>query len=199
MKSTSLLSRPSLIAAALSIAPTLAHAHPGHDHVSGFSQGLAHPVLGMDHVLAMVAVGLWAVQLGGRALWLIPASFVGVMALGSAAGMAGIALPGMEQGILASVLILGVLIAAAARLPVWASAAIVGLFAVFHGVAHGAETPATANGLAYTLGFAISTAALHLSGIAAGMMLRNVARAQLIRATGGVIALAAVLLYFGAI
>ena len=132
----------------LVFAPMLAHAHPGHD-ASGFSAGVAHPVHGLDHILAMVAVGLWAAQLGGRAKWLVPASFISVMAIGGALGMAGMPLPFAEQGIFASVLILGVLIAAAVRLPLAASMAIVGLFALCHGHAHGLEMPTTAQPRAF--------------------------------------------------
>src|SRR5580698_8957387 len=142
---------------ALILAPVLAHAHPGHD-TSGFSAGVAHPLHGLDHILAMVAVGLWAAQLGGRAKWLVPASFVSVMALGGALGMAGVAIPFAEQGIFASVLILGVLIAASVRLPLAASMSIVGLFALCHGHAHGTEIPAAASGFNYALGFVLATA-----------------------------------------
>jgi urease accessory protein len=179
--------------AALTLLPTLAHAHPGHS-AAGFPEGFAHPLLGLDHILAMLAVGLWAVQLGGRALWLVPASFVGAMVLGGALGMSGFALPMVEQGILASVLILGVLIAAAARLPIAASALIVGVFSVFHGFAHGAEMPGAASAIFYGSGFVLATALLHACGIAAGAMTSRIAQAQWIRAAGGMIAVAAVLL-----
>src|SRR5579863_3698485 len=119
-----------------------AHPVPG---AAGLTAGFAHPLSGLDHVLAMVAVGLWAAQLGGRALWLVPASFVGFMTLGGALGMAGVHLPMVEAGILASVLILGILIAAAAQLPLAASVAVTGLFAIFHGHAHGTEIPLAAS------------------------------------------------------
>ncbi|HEX8311759.1 MAG TPA: HupE/UreJ family protein [Chthoniobacteraceae bacterium] len=181
--------------AALTLLPNLAHAHPGHD-TAGLAEGFAHPLLGLDHILAMLAVGLWAVQLGGRAFWVVPASFVTSMILGGALGISGMALPFAEQGILASVLILGLLIAAAARLPLVASAVLVGAFSIFHGFAHGAEMPIDASGLSYGGGFVAATALLHGAGIAAGLMARQFAQAQWIRAAGGAIALAAVLLAF---
>ena len=180
---------------ALILLPTFAHAHPGHD-AGSFSQGFAHPLLGLDHLLAMLAIGLWAVQLGGRALWLVPASFVAAMAAGGALGVAGLNLPLMEQGIVASVLILGLLVAAAVRLPLVASVALVALFSVFHGFAHGSEMPANAQGLFYSLGFVLATALLHASGIAAGLMTRRLAQSRWIQAAGGAIALCAVLLAF---
>ncbi|MEP6670244.1 MAG: HupE/UreJ family protein [Chthoniobacter sp.] len=173
----------SLATLSLALAPVLAQAHPGHD-ASGFAAGVSHPVHGLDHILAMVAVGLWAVQLGGRAKWLVPASFVSVMAIGGALGMAGVAMPFAEQGILASVLILGVLIAAAVRLPLAASMTIVGLFALCHGQAHGLEMPGTAAGLSYGAGFVIATALLHTSGIMTGLMIQRFAEAKWVRATG---------------
>ncbi len=149
--------------------PSLAQAHPGiPGHTHGFDNGLFHPLTGLDHICAMIAVGLWAAQRGGRALWLVPLTFVSVMAFGGALGMSGIALPFVETGIVASVLILGVLIAAAVRLPLMASAAMVGLFALFHGFAHGAEMPDTASGLVYGIGFIAATAILHLCGIGLG-------------------------------
>jgi urease accessory protein len=152
----------------------LAQAHPGHNF-SGFDAGLAHPLHGIDHILAMVAVGLWAVQLGGRALWLVPAAFVSVMTLGGALGMAGISLPGVEVGIAASVLILGLLTMLAVRLPLGASMAIAGLFALCHGFAHGAEMPVSSAGLDYALGFILATAFLHAAGLAMGMGARALA------------------------
>ncbi len=176
------------------LAPVLAQAHPGHD-ASGFAAGVSHPLHGLDHILAMVAVGLWAVQLGGRAKWLVPASFVSVMAIGGALGMAGVAMPFAEQGILASVLILGVLIAAAVRLPLAASMSIVGLFALCHGHAHGLEMPGTAAGLEYGAGFVIATALLHASGIMAGLMIQRFAEAKWLRATGVAVCAASAFLF----
>lgn len=152
-------------AAALSIAatPALAHLNPA-EHGS-FAAGLSHPVFGLDHILAMVAVGLWAAALGGRAIWALPVSFVGAMMVGFAAALAGMGLPFVEPMILVSVLALGLAVALSLRLPVAAAAGIVGIFALFHGHAHGGELGA-AGALAFGAGFAISTALLHAAGIA---------------------------------
>ena len=174
---------------AVFLLPTLAQAHPGFPgHSHGFANGLAHPVTGLDHICAMVAVGLWAAQRGGRALWLVPSVFVLVMALGGALGMAAVPIPFVEPGIAASVLVLGVLIAAAVRLPLPASALVVGVFAIFHGYAHGAEMPGSASGLAYGFGFVAATASLHLSGIGLGLLAQRFASARLVRYAGGAIA-----------
>jgi urease accessory protein len=161
------------LAAVLALAPWAA-AHPGHDGDHGltwdFSGGLAHPFSGTDHLLAMLAVGLWAAQLGGRARWLVPSAFVGVMTLGAALGHAGLAFSGLEQGIAASVLVLGLLIARSVKLPVTAGMMLVGIFALFHGLAHGTEMPATAGGLSYGAGFVVATALLHVTGLALGTL-----------------------------
>lgn len=168
--------------------PSLAQAHPNHGMATGLAGGLAHPLTGMDHLCAMIAVGLWAAQRGGRALWTVPLAFVSTMTLGAIFGMGGHTLPFVEQGIAASVLILGILIAAAIRLPVAASALLVGLFAVFNGYAHGAEMPDTASGLFYGLGFVISTAGLHLLGIGLGISAQKFAAKNTVRYAGGAIA-----------
>jgi urease accessory protein len=185
-----------LLALPVFFLPSLALAHPGFPgHTHGFANGLAHPLSGLDHVCAMIAVGLWAAQRGGRALWLVPLAFVSVMALGGMLGMAGIALPFAEQGIVASVLILGILITASVRLSLAASVLIVGAFALFHGYAHGAEMPATASGLAYGIGFMAATAGLHLCGIGVALGARQFGSAQLVRCTGGAIAACGVYLW----
>ena len=170
-----------------------AQAHPGHGG-GGFADGFAHPLHGLDHLLAMLAVGLWAAQLGGRARWAVPAAFVGAMAVGGALGMAGAGLPLAEQGIAASVLILGLLIAAAVRLPLVAGAALVGIFALCHGYAHGAEMPETAAGAVYALGFAGATALLHGCGFGLGVLLQRAAKAEWLRAGGVAISAVGVLL-----
>jgi urease accessory protein len=175
--------------------PTLAQAHPGiPGHTHGFANGLAHPLTGLDHICAMVAVGLWAAQRGGRALWLVPSVFVLVMILGGAMGMAAVPVSFVEPGIAASVLVLGVLIAAAVRLPLPVSAVLVGVFAIFHGYAHGAEMPGSVSGLAYGLGFVAATASLHLLGIGLGLLARRFAPARLVRYAGGAIAVCGVYL-----
>jgi urease accessory protein len=177
--------------------PSLAQAHPGSPgHTHGFSNGLLHPLTGLDHICAMVAVGLWAAQRGGRALWLVPLTFVSIMVVGGILGMGGVGIPYVEQGIAASVLVLGIFIAAAVRLPLAASMAIVGLFALFHGYAHGAEMPDTASGLAYGIGFVIATASLHFCGISLGLAAQKFASAKLIRFAGGAIAGCGVYLCF---
>lgn len=169
--------------------PALAQAHPGlPGHTHGFANGLMHPLTGLDHILAMVAVGIWAAQRGGRALWLVPLTFVSVMTLGGILGMAGMGqIPFLEQAIAATVLVFGILIATAARLPLPASAAIVGLFALFHGYAHGAEMPETAAGLAYGLGFVVATASLHLCGIGLGLTAQKMNSMKLVRCAGAAI------------
>ena len=176
-------SRTAAITAALTLAPALVHANPGTGAMS-FSSGLAHPVLGLDHLLSIVAVGLWSVQLGGRAIWLVPGAFVAAMTAGGMLGMSGMTLPFVEQGILASIFVLGLLIAMATRLGLGASVALVSLFAVFHGHAHGTEAPLNASAVTYGLGFALSTAALHLCGVLTGLGLRESAQAAWIRAAG---------------
>ncbi len=176
--------------------PVLAYAHPGHDGHEltwDFASGAAHPLSGWDHVLAMIAVGLWAAQLGGRCRWRVPTTFVSVMALGAILGHAGLILPGVEQGIAASIFVFGLLIAAAVRLHAATGMAIVGAFALFHGVAHGAEMPATAGGLAYGAGFIATTVLLHLVGLGLGAALRN--RQTAARFAGGAVALAGALAF----
>lgn len=147
------------------VAPTVASAHPAGGAAHGFGSGFAHPFLGWDHILAMVAVGVWAGQRGGKARWVLPAAFVAAMAVGGALAFSGVGMPGVEAGILASVLVLGALIAAAARLPLVAAAAIVAGFALFHGHAHGTEMPQTLSGFAYGAGFSAATALLHGTGV----------------------------------
>jgi len=180
---------------AVFLLPALAQAHPGFPgHIHGFANGLAHPLTGLDHICAMMAVGLWAAQRGGRALWLVPSVFVSVMILGAVLGMAAVPLPFVEAGIVASVLVLGVLIAAAIRLPLLASGLLVGVFALFHGYAHGAEMPVSASGMAYGLGFVAATASLHLLGIGLGLLAQRFASARLVRYAGGAIAVCGVYL-----
>jgi urease accessory protein len=180
----------------LSIAAT-ASAHTGHHDVSGFQSGLTHPIFGLDHLLAMIAVGLWAAQLGGRALWVVPTAFVALMLAGGAIGMAGLEFPGVEWGITGSVLVLGVLIAAVARLPLWASVTLVGAFALCHGQAHGTEMPSAASPLGYALGFLLATAALHLAGIGLGFIIQKLAQPRALRACGGAVAVCGLVLMLG--
>lgn len=172
------------LAAAFMLVPTVAFAHPGHD-APDLVHGFLHPLSGLDHILAMVAVGLFAVQLSGRALWLVPASFVAVMAAAGLAGMASIEIPGVEAGIALSVLVLGAVIALRIDMPLAAAMGLVGFFAIFHGHAHGAEMPESTSGLAYGMGFVAATAALHALGIAAGLAIGRTGFARRITQIGG--------------
>lgn len=151
-------------AALLAFVPLAALAHPGHD-LAGATAGFAHPFLGLDHLLAMVAVGLWAGRLGGAARWQLPLAFVTAMAVGAGLGLAGLRLPGLETGIAASVLALGLLTALALRLRLALRPLLVAGFALLHGLAHGAELPAGAGALAYVLAFLAATALLHGLGL----------------------------------
>ena len=169
-------------------------AHTGLEHAVSFASGFAHPWTGVDHVLAMVAVGLWAGINGGRALWVWPAAFVGVMLAGGALGMAGVLVPFVEPGILASVIALGLLVLAAARLPVAMGAALIAAFAVLHGHAHGAELPAGAAAASYAAGFALATAALHALGLGIAYLCRNDSARLIVRGAGAAVAVAGVAL-----
>jgi urease accessory protein len=165
-----------------------AHAHTGAEYAGSFAAGFRHPWSGLDHVLAMGAVGLWAGLNGGRALWAWPAAFVGVMVLGGALGIAGTALPFVEGGILASVVVLGLLVLAAARLPVIAGAALVAAFALLHGHAHGAELPGAAAAATYAAGFAIATALLHALGIGIAWLAGSERGRLVVRGAGALVA-----------
>ena len=170
-----------------SIAPlALAHGEGAHSHGAGLIAGLAHPFSGLDHLLAMVAVGLWAAQKGGRALWILPLAFVGMMVLGGALGGLGISLLGIETGIVLSVMVLGLLVALQSRWALPLAGSMVGLFAMFHGMAHGVEMPNAASPWAYGLGMMAATAFLHATGVLAGMKLREIT----LRITGAMISVA---------
>jgi urease accessory protein len=174
--------------AAAYAAPAIAHAHTGLGAGRGFFAGVGHPVAGLDHLCAIIAVGLWAAQRGGKALWLLPLAFVAVMAVGGALGVAGVPLPLVEPGIAASVLVLGLLVATAAHVPLAVSVILVGVFALVHGHAHGTEMPATATGLAYGLGFIGATAALNLSGVALALGFHRIGSTHAVRIAGGAVA-----------
>ena len=184
-------------AAAILVAiPGAALAHPGHD-AGGFAHGLVHPLGGLDHVLTMVAVGLYAALPGGRALWLVPATFVGVMAIGGALGAAGYPLPYVETGIALSVIVLGLAVALRVSLPTLGAMALAGLFAIFHGHTHGAEMPLGVSGVTYAAGFMLATALLHGAGIAIGLAAGRLAERggwRVAQVAGGAMALAGVAL-----
>lgn len=169
-------------------------AHTGHDAASGFLAGVSHPLGGLDHVLAMVSVGLFAVLLGGRALWALPASFVGMMLVGGMLGLAGIEIPAVELGIAASVVVLGVVVFLGRHWPVGAAMALVGIFAIFHGYAHGTEIPAGAGAALYSFGFTLASTMLHVAGIAFGSFSLRQMRAN--RLVGAVVAVTGVFFFF---
>jgi urease accessory protein len=177
---------------------TPALAHVGHGATESLAAGLAHPLGGLDHVAVIMAVGLWAALKGGRALWLWPATFVGVMLIGGALGMVHIALPFVEPAILASVIALGLLVALAVNLPVAVGAVIVGAFALFHGHAHGSEATESIGGFEYMAGFALATAALHLTGLFVAQTMTRVHLRPVIRVAGGLCAIAGVVMIGGA-
>jgi urease accessory protein len=152
----------------------LAHGEGVHTHGAGLIAGLAHPFSGLDHLLAMVAVGLWAAQQRGQALWALPSSFIAAMGLGAALGLSGVALPAIEAGIALSVLVLGLLVALQSRWGLPVACAATGMFALFHGAAHGLEMPLAASPWGYGLGMLAATALLHAAGVLAGVKTRAV-------------------------
>ncbi|WP_425053246.1 HupE/UreJ family protein [Psychromarinibacter sp. S121] len=186
------LTRTTLTRAALGVALALvasaAAAHTGEGVTGGFLSGFTHPILGWDHVIAMVAVGLWGAFLGAPAIWLLPIVFPLVMAFGGALGVMGIPIPAVETGIALSGVVLGLLIAFAVKAELWIAAVIVAIFAIFHGHAHGTELPEAANPFAYAVGFVIGTGLLHLCGIALGLLTKLPWGTYAIRAAGVVIA-----------
>lgn len=182
---------PSLVSSILLLFVLLsasASAHSESGYVGGFITGFGHPLTGLDHIVAMVAVGLWGAFLGGRAMWTLPVIFPVVMALGGAIGVLGLPLAGVETGIALSGIVLGLMILLALRPALWVAAVIVGIFAIFHGFAHGAEMPNSSNAMTYAIGFVISTGLLHLGGIAFGLLIRWPWGKMAIRIAGGVIA-----------
>lgn len=187
--------RISIAAAALAATTLPAFAHLNPEEHGSFMAGFSHPLFGADHILAMVAVGIWAAQIGGRALWVVPSAFVGTMAIGFMMALGGIDLPFVEPAILASVIALGLLVATAARLPASAAAAVVGIFALFHGHAHGGEL-GSAGALQFGVGFVIATALLHVAGIAGGLGVSRLGTVAS-RIIGALTALAGLTLAFG--
>jgi urease accessory protein len=172
MKPTNTFFLASLIGGSLALAASGANAHT-LDGAGGLVGGLAHPFMGLDHLLAMIAVGLWAAQLGRQALWQVPLAFVAVMAIGFGLSRLGFGIPLAEPMVVASVAVLGAIVAGAVRMPVGVGAALVSVFAVFHGFAHGIEMPGASSAWGYAAGFVIATASLHWVGLGLGMALRQ--------------------------
>ena len=177
-----------------------AFAHSGHGHSAGFVHGFMHPVGGLDHVLVMVAVGLYAERLGGRALWLVPATFIAFMAFGAMLGTLHIADPFFEIGVAMSVVVLGLAVALRVNMPTITALAAVGLIAIPHGYVHGAEMPGDVSGYGYAPGFLLATALLHGAGIALGLLAAKLADCggwRVAQAAGGAMALAGVAILAG--
>lgn len=173
---------------AIVLAATAAHAHTEGGIAGGFLSGFFHPIHGIDHVIAMFAVGLWGAFLGSPALWVLPIVFPLVMTIGGALGVMGVPLPAVETGIAVSAIALGGVVAGAVRPPLWVAAVLVGVFAIFHGHAHGTELPSAADPIAYSLGFVTATGLLHLAGIGLGLLARWPAGVKAVRAMGAGIA-----------
>ncbi len=185
---------------ALCLAPTAALAHPAVGGTSGFMHGFMHPLSGLDHQLAMIMVGIFAYQLGGRALWLVPFTFVAVMAFGGFLGIAGGQVPFVELGIALSVIVLGAVVAFGVKAPVAVAMAVVGLFAIFHGHVHGSEMPLDVAGATYGAGFMLATALLHLVGIFIGVLIGMTSKTlgdNVYRLAGGLASVAGVALLLG--
>ena len=190
-----------LIALAISFVPSTVYAHEGGNlPLGGFLSGLVHPVLGYDHLLAMLSVGILSAQIGGRAIWTVPATFVSVMAFGGALGLIDIGISITEIGIALSLVILGSIIASERRLPIVLAMIGVGFFAIFHGYAHGTEMPQTAQPVTYAFGFLTGTALIHIAGVLVGDISKRYQRGpQVLQVGGGFIAMVGLLFVFGII
>ena len=180
----------------LFLLPATVHAHSETGTVGGFVSGFNHPLTGLDHIVAMVAVGLWGAYLGAPAMWLLPVVFPVVMAFGGALGVMGVPMPGVEICIALSGVALGLMVACAAKPPLWIAAVLVGFFAIFHGHAHGMELPQSANAMTYAIGFVIATGLLHLGGIAFGLLVKWPWGCILVRTSGAAIACTGFLFLF---
>jgi urease accessory protein len=179
-----------LLAAIAIFIPRAVLAHVTKGEATGFVAGLKHPISGWDHIVAMICVGLWGAQLGPPAIWLLPVTFPMMMALGGLMGLLGMPLPGVEIGIAVSALLLGLAVATEARPKPWVAAILVGIFAIFHGHAHGTELPPGQSGLLYSMGFVIATGCLHATGIAIGLVHRWTWGQRLLQAAGVAVAVA---------
>jgi urease accessory protein len=179
--------------------PLAAWAHVESGQAGGFLSGLSHPVSGLDHVVAMVAVGLWGAQLGVPALWVLPVAFPMLMAFGGMLGLVGIPVPGVEIGIALSAVVLGALVLGQVRLPLAAAVAVVAFFAVFHGHAHGTEIEAGQNAMLYSLGFVVATGLLHGAGIVIGLIQRWEVGRHALRGAGALVAAAGIYFLWGTV
>lgn len=189
----------SLVLAVMAVAVSPVLAHEGEGVGGGLVTGFLHPILGWDHVAAMVAVGLWGAFLGRPAIWQLPVIFPLVMVFGGILGIAGVAVPEVETGIAASALVLGVLVMLAVRPPLWIAWIVVGVFAIFHGHAHGTELPGATSAIAYSIGFVVGTGLMHMIGIGFGVLAKWPAGRIAVRAGGAVIALAGIGFLTGAV
>lgn len=181
------LVRAIVIAVFVFLCAPLAFAHPQKGEAVGFLTGFRHPISGLDHVLAMVAVGLWGAQLGAPAIWVLPVAFPMVMAFGGMLGLMGVPLPGTEYGIALSAILLGAVVLFEVRPRLWVAATLVGVFAIFHGHAHGTELPPGQSALLYSMGFVIATGCLHALGIGIGTVHRWSWGQKLLRLAGGLV------------
>lgn len=189
--------RSAVIGLPLLMLAATAEAHTGHGAVSGLGAGFGHPLSGLDHMLAMIAVGVLGAQMGGRAMWAFPATFVVMMIVGGVLGLGGIAMPLVEPGIVGSVIVLGAVIAAGRRMPVSAAVPLIGIFAAFHGYAHAAEMPVGASAIQFGVGFVLATVLLHAAGTGFGTLSEKLGRqfaSSAVRVAGAVIAVAGVTL-----
>lgn len=186
-----------LIILCLIATPVMAHTEEGI--VGGFISGFLHPIYGPDHVVAMVAVGMWGAFLRQPAIWVLPVTFPLVMAFGGALGVIGLPLPYVEVGIALSAIVLGLMVVLAARPPLWIAALLVAVFAIFHGHAHGAELPEASNPLTYAIGFVLATGLMHLVGIAFGTLTKTRNGSYVVRAVGALISASGVYFLTGAL
>lgn len=191
------IARLCLLAPVAALPPSFAFAHPGLDPAHGAAAGFAHPFGGFDHLLAMVGVGLWASQLGGRAVWALPLGFMAASALGGALGVIGAPLPLVEPGVMGSLVAIGLAVALARRVGTAVGFALVAAFALFHGHAHGTEMPAGASALGHAAGFLVATGLLHAVGVGMGLAAGALGRPVLTRGAGALIAAAGVVLVMG--
>lgn len=182
--------QPLQILALFTFAASIAWAHAETMAADGFRNGFVHPFSGPDHLLAMLAVGLWGAQLGSPAVWLLPVTFPMIMALGGTIGLMGIQIPLVELGVASSAIALGACVLAEARPPLWMAAVLVGFFGIFHGNAHGTELPPGASGLMYSIGFVIATGSIHMAGVAIGLVHRWKSGQVALRVAGAAVGLA---------